>query len=111
MKQKEFNLSDKVFEKEIEVEYQDSDHTHTDWAKYDLLFLDDVKEFIRLLKKNIKEQTKWRVIRGDVDDQRKADFIEGEETGIENTKEMFLEFIDKLAGDKLKWKNLISDVG
>ena len=72
MKTKEFNLSDKI----IEVD---------DYTNDEGIFIEDVKEFIRLLKEELRKRY-----------NQKYDF------NI-NDLEWALDKIDELAGDKLTW--------
>ena len=75
MTNEEFNLSEKVEDLE--------ELAGTNWIK-----LEDVKEFIRLLKRNSEERLK-----------SKFKYIEKKEKAILN---MFFNEINKLIGDKLK---------
>ena len=82
-----FNLSDKI------AEHQNIDLNWID--------VEDVKEFVKLLKKEINSQEVFRVINGELSKEIKDAFREGEEIGLKNKRKQDLEIIDKLVGDKL----------
>lgn len=63
---------------------------------------EDIKEFIRLLKEKIKKREVFKVVNGNLDKQRIEDFKEGEDAGKIAEKNLVLEIIEELAGEKLK---------
>ena len=66
-----------------------------------IISVNDIKKFIKLLKEEINSKEVWRVINGKLSQEVKDAFREGEEIGLKNKRKQDLEIINKLAGDKL----------
>lgn len=67
---------------------------------YTVIFRDDVREFVKILRDKIKGHSSFRVVDGRADKQRIKDFTEGENIGREMERELVLKILNKLLGEK-----------
>ena len=64
-----------------------------------------ISEFKEKLINKVKEQSSFRVVRGEAGKQRIADFTEGEDVGRESERELVLKIIEKTAQEILRsWR-------